>query len=162
MAAASSICQTPFTPFQGSTWLKGRKLKNTSFSDCFSPSRSLLGSRFLSRRPVLRRNSYWVSKRMDESVRTSAFRDGKGDENIQVFEQEAFIGGPSPFQSKLLSHELEYNLNRLVRNPPLTFFNNVFAIAILNFHCHDLHPKCLRVLLTWLLKCMEFIMRNEC
>ncbi|KAK7367364.1 hypothetical protein VNO80_09376 [Phaseolus coccineus] len=114
MAAASSICQTPFTLFQGSNWVKRRNLKNASFPDCcFSPSRSLLCGGFHSRRPVLRRNSFWVSKSMDESMRTSAFRDGKGDENIQVFEQEAFIDGTSPFQSKRLSREVEYTLNRL-------------------------------------------------
>ncbi|WVZ09495.1 hypothetical protein V8G54_014025, partial [Vigna mungo] len=113
MAAASSICQTPFTLFQGSNCLKRRNLKNTSLPRCFSPSRSLLYSGFISRRPLLRRDSFWVSKTMDESVRTSAFRDGEGDENIQVFEQEAFIDGPSPFQSKFLSHEVEYKLNRL-------------------------------------------------
>ncbi|XP_014519971.1 lipid phosphate phosphatase epsilon 2, chloroplastic [Vigna radiata var. radiata] len=113
MAAASSICQTPFTLFQGSNCLKRRNLKNTSLPRCFSPSRSLLYTGFISRRPLLRRDSFWVSKTMDESVRTSAFRDGEGDENIQVFEQEAFIDGPPPFQSKFLSHEVEYKLNRL-------------------------------------------------
>lgn len=141
MAAASSICQTPFTLFQGSNCLKRRNLKNTSLPRCFSPSRSLLYSGFISRRPLLRRDSFWVSKTMDESVRTSAFRDGEGDENIQVFEQEAFIDGPPPFQSKFLSHEVEYKLNRLVRNPPFTFFHNVLATKVLNIHSYDSHPK---------------------
>jgi len=141
MAAASSISQTPFTLFQGSNCLKRRNLKNTSLPHSFSPSRSLLCSGFLSRRPLSRRNSFWVSKTMDGSVRTSAFRDGEGDENIQVFEQEAFIDGPSPLQSKFLSSEVEYKLNRLVRNPPLMFFNNVLATKVLNIHSYDSHPK---------------------
>ncbi|TKY70420.1 Lipid phosphate phosphatase epsilon 2 [Spatholobus suberectus] len=113
MAVATTICFSRSSIFLVSNWLKQRYLKNTSFADNFSPSRSLLCSGFVPRKPVLRRNSFWVSKTMDESVRTSAFRDGKGDENIQVLEQEAFIDGPPQFLSKFLSLELEYKLNRL-------------------------------------------------
>ncbi|KAK7406739.1 hypothetical protein VNO78_08369 [Psophocarpus tetragonolobus] len=113
MAAPTSICYSPFSIFQGSNLRKQRYLKNTSFADRFSPPRSLLCSKFVPRKPVLLRNSFWVSKTMDESVGTSAFRDGKGDETVQVFEQEAFIDGSAPLRSKFLSHEVEYKLNRL-------------------------------------------------
>ncbi|CAJ1930243.1 unnamed protein product [Sphenostylis stenocarpa] len=113
MAAPSSICHTPSFLSQRSNWLNQRNLKSTSFPDRFSPSRSLLCSGFVSRKPVLSRNSFWATQTMDESVKTSASRDGKGDENIQVFEQEALIDGPSPFWSRFLSHDLEYTLNRL-------------------------------------------------
>ncbi|KHN36083.1 lipid phosphate phosphatase epsilon 1, chloroplastic-like [Glycine soja] len=113
MAAATTICYGPSSIVLGSNLLKRRHLKNTSFADRFSPSRSLLCSGFVPRKPALGRNSFWVSKIMDESVGTSAFRDAKGDETIQVFEQEAFIDGSSPFRFKFLSPEVEYKLNRL-------------------------------------------------
>ncbi|KAL5168593.1 Lipid phosphate phosphatase epsilon 2, chloroplastic [Glycine soja] len=114
MAAATTICYGPSSYILlGSNLLRQGHLKNTSFAHRFSPSRSFLCNGFVPRKPVLGRNSFWVSKTMDESARTSAFRDGKGDETIQVFEQEAFIDGSTPFQSKFLSPEVEYNLNRM-------------------------------------------------
>ncbi|RDY09350.1 Lipid phosphate phosphatase epsilon 2, chloroplastic, partial [Mucuna pruriens] len=109
MAAPSTICFCPSSIFRGSNLPKQRYLRTTSFTHSFSPSRSLLCSRFVPRKPVLGRSSFWVSKTMDESVRTSALTDGKSDENIQVLEQEAFING----SSKFLSYEVEYKLNRL-------------------------------------------------
>lgn len=114
MAALSSVCFNLSSIFHTSNLPKQKYLKTTSIVDNFSPSRSLLCCEFVPKKPLLRRNLFWVSKTMDESVRTSAFRDGN-DENIQVFEQEAFVDGSSPFLSKFLSHELEYKLNRLTK-----------------------------------------------
>ncbi|XP_027361502.1 lipid phosphate phosphatase epsilon 1, chloroplastic-like [Abrus precatorius] len=113
MAAATTICYNPSFFFKGSILLRQRYLKNTSFAYSLSASRSSLSGGFGPRKPVLGRNSFWVSKTMDESVRTSASRDGNSDEHIRVLEQEAFIDGSAQFRPKFLSVEMEYTLNKL-------------------------------------------------
>ncbi|XP_061346473.1 lipid phosphate phosphatase epsilon 1, chloroplastic isoform X2 [Gastrolobium bilobum] len=109
MSATALICHNPSSYFLGSNLLKQRYFKNNSFS----ASRSFLCRGFVPRKPVLGRNTLWVSNNMNESTGTSAFRDGKSDDNIQVLEQEAFIDGTSEFQPKFLSQEVESTLNRL-------------------------------------------------
>ncbi|XP_020218399.1 lipid phosphate phosphatase epsilon 1, chloroplastic [Cajanus cajan] len=124
MAATTTIRSNPSSVFQASNLLKQRYLKATSFAHTFSPSRSLLSTGFVPRKLVFERRHLWVS----ETMRTSASRDGEGDENIQVLEQEAFINGSSQFLSNFLSHELEYKLNRLSKWIVTTLFG-VFIVA---------------------------------
>ncbi|KAK7309307.1 hypothetical protein RJT34_05927 [Clitoria ternatea] len=113
MAPTTPICYNPSSIFHASYLLQPRYLKNTSFAGSFSASRSLVCGGFVPRKPVLGKSSFWASENMDESIKASAFRDGKNDKSIQVLEQEAFIDGSSQPGSKYLSPELEYTLNRL-------------------------------------------------
>lgn len=114
MAPTTTICcYNPSSNFLGTNLLKQRYLKNSSFSDSFSAPRSILCGGFIPRKPILGRERLWVSSTMNESIGTSAFRDDRSNENIQVFEHEAFIDGSTEFRPKFLSPQLESTLNRL-------------------------------------------------
>ncbi|KAE9612970.1 hypothetical protein Lal_00027695 [Lupinus albus] len=86
-----------------------RHFKISSFPHTFSASKSNLCGGFIPKTATLGRNRFWVSNAMSDS----ALSNNKSNENIQLFEQEAFIDDSTQFCAKFLSPQLESTLNRL-------------------------------------------------
>ncbi|CAL0311485.1 unnamed protein product [Lupinus luteus] len=112
MATINAICYNPSPNFIPTNIYKQKThCKISSFSLCFSASRSSLCGGFIPKTTTLGRNRLWVSKAMSDS----AFSDDKSNVNIQVFEQQAFIDDSTQFCAKFLPPQLESKLNRLSR-----------------------------------------------
>lgn len=108
MTATAILCYNQSNNFLRTNQPKQRYLKINSFSPSLSASRSFTCG-FAPFKLLVKRG-------MDGSVRT-AYRDGKRDEHVEVFEQEAFVDRSSEVQPKFLFQEVESTLNRLVGNP---------------------------------------------
>ncbi|XP_058766721.1 lipid phosphate phosphatase epsilon 1, chloroplastic-like [Vicia villosa] len=118
MTTAATLCCNPSNKFLRTNQPKLRYSKNTPFSSSLSASRSF-SCRFV---PF----KVWVASAMDGFIKTP-YRNGKSDEQVKVFEQEAFVDRSSEFQPKFLFHEMESTLNQLSKWI-VTFFFGVFII----------------------------------
>lgn len=108
MTTTATLCCNPSKKFFRINHPKQRYSINTSFSSSLSASRSFTCGYV----PF----KLWVASAMDGFKRTLD-RNGKSDEQVKLFEQEAFVDRSSEYQPKLLFHEMESTLNQLVGNP---------------------------------------------